>query len=122
MNSCNKGKAGERDAAAYLRSIGFASARRTQQHCGTAGDADVICDELPNLHLEIKRVQGMDVGTQLLADAVDQAANDAIGTGRRPIVMWRPNGKKWRATISRDGFAWTASATHELLAWLNRDD
>lgn len=88
-NSCKKGKSGEREAANYLRSIGFPSAHRTQQHNGV-GKSDVFADELPRVHIEVKAgiANGFDVGTKLWAAACDQAYEDS---GQHPgwCVLWR---------------------------------
>lgn len=120
MNSCRKGKVGEREAAKFLRDIGFASARRSEQHCGAAGDADLIVEELTNLHIEVKRVQGMDVGTAALFDAMAQAIRDSAASGKVPVVLWRPNNKPWRLSWCVAGQIVTALASHELLMWLNK--
>ena len=97
----------------YLRSLGFQDARRTQQHNGAEGKSDVVCEEtLPGLHIECKYgVKGMDLGTKLLDDACDQAANDS--EGEPWCVLWKPFGRKqWFlsyfdgvsiATIHHDG-------------------
>lgn len=52
-NSCNKGKVGERAAAAYLTSLGF-PATRGQQHRGGPDSPDVLCQALKGWHFEIK--------------------------------------------------------------------
>ena len=100
VNSCNKGKKGEREAAKYLRSLGFGSARRTHQHDGL-GKSDVFADELPRVHIECKvgYASGFDVGTAAWAAACDQAYEDS---GRRPdwCVLWRGKGCKiWKLSF-----------------------
>lgn len=94
MNSKAKGKRGELQAAAYLRRLGFKSARRGAQHKGGPDSPDVVVDELPNLHFEVKNSEGIGLGTKALADALDQAERDA-GEGRTGIVMWKNNRSKW---------------------------
>lgn len=42
MNSNQKGKKGERELAAILKSYGYEDSRRGQQYCGSNGDADVV--------------------------------------------------------------------------------
>lgn len=54
MNSNQKGKKGERELAAILKSYGYEDSRRGQQYCGSNGDADVV--GLPGIHIECKRV------------------------------------------------------------------
>lgn len=95
--SKNKGSRGERDAVKFLKSLGFADAERTAQHCGKDGEVgDVRCPEsLPLIHFEVKRVEGMDLGTKALEKAWAQACRDCP-KGKTPALLWRPNGKKWR--------------------------
>ena len=49
-----KGKRGERELANLLKDHGY-NCRRSQQYCGTNGDADVV--GLPGIHIECKRVE-----------------------------------------------------------------
>ena len=58
MNSRDKGARGEREAASLLREYGY-DARRGQQFSGANGDADVV--GLPDIHLEIKRVEKLNI-------------------------------------------------------------
>ena len=53
INSVEKGKAGEREFAKYLRDAGF-EARRGQQHKGGIDSPDVITD-MERLQWEVKR-------------------------------------------------------------------
>lgn len=89
LKSKRKGQACEREAAIYLREIGFPSARRTQQYNGV-GKSDVVADELPRVHIEVKGgiARGFDIGTVSWAAACDQAYEDS---GCRPdwCVLWR---------------------------------
>lgn len=99
VNSRAKGKRGELEAVKYLKSLGFADARRTQQYNGL-GKGDVICPEsLPRLHFEVKfGVGGLDLGTSLLADAIAQAQRDAPAL-KNWAVLWKPKGvRQWRLT------------------------
>ncbi len=90
MNSNQKGKRGEREAAAFLREHGFAAAKRGQQFHGGPESADV--DGVPDWHLEIKRTERLQ-----LRDAVAQAAGDA--GGKRWAVLHRWNNGKWLAVL-----------------------
>lgn len=110
MNSRAKGKRVELAAAKFLRELGFASAGRTQQHCGRNGDSDVIAaDELPHVHIEVKGNESIDIGTKLLAAACEQSDRD-----RKPqccpVVLWKRNRTGWRLTyplrVDRDYEAW----------------
>lgn len=70
MNSCDKGKRGERELAAFLRECGI-EARRGQQFSGGEGSPDVVHD-IPGVHLECKRAEQV-----LLYPWLDQAVRDA---------------------------------------------
>lgn len=103
VNSKRKGSNGEREAAEYLRGLGFASARRTQQYCGTEGTSDVVADELPHVHIEVKyglcEKYRFDVGTAHWQDACDQAYHDS---GEHPnwCVLWRKKGSPiWKLSL-----------------------
>ena len=52
-----KGKKGELELAKFLREHGYPSARRGQQHAGGGDSPDVVCPELPGLHIENKRTE-----------------------------------------------------------------
>jgi hypothetical protein len=92
MNSRQKGKRVERLWRDQLREAGFLKAFRGQQYCGAAGNADVVCPELPWAHFEVKGVQNLNV----LA-AMKQAINDA---GKKtPVVAHKKNGEPWLVTM-----------------------
>lgn len=91
-NSKQKGSAGERELAEFLRDRGF-EARRSQQYCGAGEDAsDVICPTLPNIHFECKRVEKLN-----MENAMEQAISDA--KGKVPIVAHRKNRGEWLGTL-----------------------
>lgn len=95
INSRKKGKMGELELAKELRKYGF-EARRGQQYCGGNGDADVI--GVPGLHLEVKRVERLNV-----EKALQQAERDSQ-EGKIPVVMHRANHEKWKVTMRLDDF------------------
>ena len=69
--------------------------RRSAQYCGNSeeGTADVV--GLPGIHIEVKRVEHLN-----LDDALGQSRRDAAKTdGAIPIVMHRKNGTKWKVTM-----------------------
>jgi hypothetical protein len=70
MNSREKGKRGERQWRDELRANGYC-ARRGQQFAGSAESPDVVCDELPWIHFEVKAVERLNV-----QDAMDQSRRD----------------------------------------------
>jgi hypothetical protein len=103
MNSRRKGKVGEREFASLLRENGF-DARRGQQFAGGADSPDVVSDALAWLHVEVKRVQNLN-----LTDACVQAEGDC-GRGapagvRKPwIVAHRRNHAPWLITMRSETF------------------
>jgi Holliday junction resolvase len=92
MNSCQKGKAGEREFAEYLRDNGF-EARRGRQYSGSPESPDVVSN-LP-FHFEVKRVEKLN-----LEKACDKAEEDA--GGKAWIVAHRRNRGRWLATHPMD--------------------
>ena len=91
MNSRQKGKRGELEVAHLLREYGF-EARRGQQFSGANGDPDVV--GLPGIHLEVKRVEKLN-----LAAAMQQSIRDAR-INEIPIVMHRKNRGQWLVTMT----------------------
>lgn len=96
INSCAKGKRIEREACAFLTSLGFPAERGARN--GVKSGADVLCPSLPNVRLEIKGVAGMDLGTKLLEDACNQAVADLPDLRMSWAVLWKPPRKDWRMT------------------------
>jgi len=90
MNSRDKGKRGEREWAEFLRSLGFADARRGQQHRGGPDSPDVT--GVPGIHFEVKRTEAL-----RLRDAMEQAATDCGEA--LPAVAHRRNRDEWLVTI-----------------------
>ena len=95
MNSRQKGKRGELEAAKVLKQYGY-DARRGQQFSGANGDADVV--GLPGIHLEVKRVEKLNI-----SEAMQQAIRDAR-EGELPVVMHRKNRETWLVTMPLRGF------------------
>lgn len=105
INSRQKGKRGELEAARVLRAYGY-DARRGQQYSGADGTADV--EGLPGLHIEVKRREKLNIDK-----ALEQAARDCfageLGRGRKllPVVLHRSNDDRreggtrgcWKATM-----------------------
>ena len=83
-SSKQKGKRGEREAAAELGALLGVDARRGVQYQGGPGSPDVVLDGVA-IHVEAKRTEKLS-----LWPAVDQAKADAP-TGSVPIVWHRPN-------------------------------
>ena len=95
MNSREKGARGERELARALREYGYDS-RRGQQYCGANGDADVV--GLPGLHLEVKRVERLEL-EKAMAQSIRDAREDEL-----PAVMHRKNNCPWLVTMRLEGF------------------
>lgn len=93
MNSRTKGKRGELEAAHVLKKHGY-DTRRGQQFAGINGDADVV--GLPYIHLEIKRVEKLNID-----DALQQSIRDARDA-EIPVVMHRKNRTEWKVTMLFD--------------------
>jgi Holliday junction resolvase len=96
INSKRKGKVGELELVNILKDRGL-TARRTQQYSGTDGTSDVICEELNDFHIEVKRDERLNV-----QKALTQAENDS--TDKIPIVAHRKNREKWKVTLYLDDF------------------
>jgi len=113
MNSRAKGAVGEREWRDQLRNEGF-TARRGQQFAGGPDSPDVICEELSNLHMEVKRVQNLN-----LDKACEQAERDS--RGKPYIVAHRKNNKKWKVTMPSDlFFSLLRDGMEALKKWKNQ--
>ena len=96
MNSRNKGKRGELEAAKFLTAEGF-PARRGQQFAGGTDSPDVVCESLAPLHFEVKRVEA---GNPY--NWVAQAKRDA---GKKlPVVLHRRNDCEWLVILPAADF------------------
>ncbi len=91
MNSREKGKRGEREAAAFLTLNGF-PARRGCQFEGSPDSPDVQCPFFVGVHFECKRTQRTAIEGWLA-----QAVADA-GT-KLPVVLHRKNRGPWIAIL-----------------------
>lgn len=88
--SRNKGKRGELEFAAFLKSFGVEAARGVQ-HRGGENSPDVI-HSIPGVHFEVKRVEQL-----RLLPSLDQATKDA--GSKTPVVAWRRNNGEWIAIL-----------------------
>lgn len=104
INSRRKGATGEREIANILKEYGYET-RRGQQFSGQNGDADVV--GLPDIHLEIKRVERLNI-----EGAMEQSRRDARA-GELPVVMHRKNRYPWLVTMDLE--AWMA--LYEAWEW-----
>ena len=97
-NSRAKGSRCEREAAAFLRGLGF-KARRGQQFSGLGGAPDVVVDDLPNVWVEVKAVEALDLGNGLFEAAWKQAWRDAADH-QTPVLLWKRNRCQWRLSFA----------------------
>lgn len=86
VNSKQKGKRGEREAAAALRAIGI-EARRGQQFKGTEDSPD-LDTAIPGIHFEVKRTEAL-----RLRDALRQAVSES--GSKIPVVLHRWSRGEW---------------------------
>ena len=93
-NSRAKGKRGELEFAKLLRDNGLV-AYRGQQFRGGEDSPDVVCESLPDIHFEVKRVERLD-----LVAAMAQACRDC--GNKTPVVAHRKNGDPWMITMRID--------------------
>ncbi len=99
MNSCLKGKRGEREAAAAIRALFGTAAKRSQQHCGAYGDSDLCPDAIPGYHVEVKNLAKVAALKHL-----KQAASDAKD-GRTPLVVIKGSRTPWHVIMTLEDFA-----------------
>lgn len=90
MNAKVKGNGGERELARILKEYGY-DARRGMQYQGGQLEADVV--GLPGIHIECKRVQGLDI-TKAMEQSIRDAKEDEI-----PVVIHRENRKPWSISL-----------------------
>ena len=92
--SLNKGKTGERELAHELARVFGVTARRGVQFQGSPDSPDVVT-EIPDLHIECKRVERF-----RLYESLEQAVQDA--GPKLPVVLHRQNKKPWVAVVRLD--------------------
>ena len=92
INSRDKGKRGELEAAKAWSELFGVELRRSQQFCGRSDDSDDIVGQ-PGVSLEVKRVQRSNV-QRVVARAVDDAADDRVA-----VVMHRGDHQPWLVSL-----------------------
>jgi hypothetical protein len=103
INSRRKGKVGELEAATELnRILPNAHARRSQQHSGTESASDLIAPGLPNLWLEVKRVQALNIH-KTMEKSLEQCG------ALKPVLVHRKNGTDWLVTCRLDDLVTVAN-------------
>lgn len=86
-----KGRAAERELAGILQGYGFTDARPGAPVC-FGSEPDLL--GVPNIHVEIKRREAVDI-----AAALRQARADAAYFGGTPALFCRGNGERWRVVM-----------------------
>jgi len=90
INSRAKGAQGEREFSRVCRDQGYSEVRRGQQFSGLEG-SDVV--GLPGIHIEVKRVQALNIENAMIQSRRDAKENEM------PIVAHRKNNCKWLITM-----------------------
>lgn len=104
----NKGKRGEREAAAEIRRLFGVEARRGRQYQGGDDSPDVV-SAIAGVHLEVKRTEAL-----RLHGAIEQAAAEA---GQKvPIVLHKANRRPWLAIVRLDDLPRLATQLYLTLA------
>ena len=94
LRSRNKGKRGEREAAAEIRRLFRTDARRGRQFSGSDESPDIVA-AIEDVHFEVKRAESL-----RLYEALDQAAGDA--GAMVPVGLHKQNRKPWVAIVRLD--------------------
>lgn len=105
INSKQKGKRGELEAAKWLRDNFGVHAIRGVQYAGSSDSPDVV--GIVGVHLEIKNVENLN-----LYKAVAQAERDCFRSV--PIVMHKKNNSKWHITFRADDWKAVTKIIHNL--------
>ena len=109
IDSREKGKAGEREAAKILSELFGVPVRRAQQYSGAAGDADLV--GLPGVNVEVKRRERGNV-----ANWIDQARSDTH-IERVPVVVHRQSGQPWLVTCCLEDLPELVCKLYLTLSW-----
>jgi len=109
--SREKGKRGEREAAAELMRLFAVEAHRGVQFQGGHDSPDVSVN-IPGLHVEVKRTEKL-----MLWPSVEQAVADA--GGKVPLVLHRPSRKPWLAVVPLDDLP---RLVDTLLPYMKREE
>ena len=92
MNVKKKGSNAERELCSVLTAAGYPAHRNDQRYEGGYNNPDIAAEGLEFLHIEVKRVEKLN-----LSQAMAQATADAAG--RIPCVIHRKNREQWLITM-----------------------
>ena len=111
LRSRNKGKRGEREAAAEVRRIFGTDAARGRQFQGSDESPDIVTG-IEGVHFEVKRTESF-----RLYESLDQAIEDA---GENiPVVLHRQNRRPWAVIVRLDDLPRLAVQIYFTLARRN---
>lgn len=110
MNSKRKGSAGERELAGILEAHGFPAHRNEQRYVSGYNNPDVSAEGLEAYHIEVKRVERLNV-----PEAMEQAVNDCAG--RVPVLAHRRNRQPWLVTMRLEDWLKLIQGTPEAFPW-----
>lgn len=96
LNSREKGKRGEREAAAFIREHGFEARRGCQFKGGE--DSEDVTHSIPGVHLEVKRQEKLQLWAWI-AQAQAEAKE-----GNVPVVMFKRNRGEWQVCLPAEDF------------------
>jgi len=96
INSNRKGKEAETEFVNLCKKYGFDKVRRSQQYSGMNEDADADVVGLPDLYVEVKRVESLNIGKAIEQCLRDKKEEDFA------IVAHRKNNKPWLITMTFD--------------------
>ena len=93
-NAKRKGSEGERQAAHALNAVlPHAKARRAQQFAGHHTAADLVCEGLPGIMVEVKRRQALN-----LHKTMDKSLEDCT-EDQTPVILHRKDNCEWLLTV-----------------------
>ena len=109
INSRDKGKRGELEAAKAWEEIFGVEMRRSQQFCGRSDESDDIIGQ-PGVSFEVKRVARINV-QRIVAKAVEDAA-----AGRVAVVLHRGDHQPWLVSLQLEDLPDLAVTLFQTLA------
>jgi len=89
VNSRAKGARAERDLCEHLKeTMGWGSARRSQQFCGAGQTADLLVEEMPGLFIESKMVEKLSIHPVMERAVTEAGAKLAVVCHRKKRTGW----------------------------------
>lgn len=109
INSRQKGKRGELELCQVLHEAFGWDVQRSVQYSGNAGDADLVVRQHPELFVECKRVQNLNLH-KAMSLAVEQAGGDKVAA-----VFHRKDKSEWLVTCRLEDLARLSSIVEMAL-------